>query len=377
MMKLSRIPETISYDGAELAAHAERVCGDKELLATLKNKAENYLKKDSADVTKRRIKADNGDPHEYASMGPYWWPNPNTENGLPYVRRDGEVNPEIKEPNGFGEVFNSVKILTLAAYYFDEPKYAEKAVKNIRAWYLDPETAMNPRLEYAQFIPGICKGRGIGIIDSHGSQELFDSVALLYAMDMMPESDVLALKEWYNKLTDWMLTSENGIDEDRQHNNHGTWYDVQIASAALFTGRKILAERTLTLAYERRILKHIAADGKQPYELARTHAIGYSTMNLKALMLIAKLAKKAGCKRDMWHEVRVDGSIALKSALDYLAQYATDLTGFEYQEIGGKPNTAGCAELLTRAAGEYPEEGYLERARELYTSNMLFRLLPI
>lgn len=377
MMELLRIPETVTYNGAELAAHAERISADNELLAELKRKADGYLVKESADVTKRKIKAENGDIHEYASMGPYWWPNPNTENGLPYVRRDGEVNPETKEPNGFGEVFGSVKTLTLAAYYFDEPKYAEKAVKNIRAWYLEPATAMNPSMKYAQFIPGVSKGRGIGLIDCHGSYEFFDSVALLSAMGMIPETDVTALKEWYDKFTDWMLTTEIGIDEDRQHNNHGTWYDVQIASAALFTGRRILAERTLSLAYERRILKHITAEGKQPYELARTHAIGYSTMNLKALMLIAKLAKKAGCKRDMWHEVREDGSIALKKALDYLSKYATDLTGFEYQEISGAPNTSGCAELLTVASREYPEENYLERAKALYSSEMLFRLLPI
>lgn len=32
--------------------------------------------------------------HDYMSIGPYWWPNPASADGLPYVRRDGEVNPE-------------------------------------------------------------------------------------------------------------------------------------------------------------------------------------------------------------------------------------------------------------------------------------------
>jgi hypothetical protein len=31
------------------------------------------------------------------SLAPYWWPDPKSPNGLPYIRRDGERNPEIKQ----------------------------------------------------------------------------------------------------------------------------------------------------------------------------------------------------------------------------------------------------------------------------------------
>jgi hypothetical protein len=34
--------------------------------------------------------------HDYMSIGPYWRPNSNTENGLPYIRKDGEINPESR-----------------------------------------------------------------------------------------------------------------------------------------------------------------------------------------------------------------------------------------------------------------------------------------
>src|SRR5687767_4063527 len=34
-----------------------------------------------------------GTRHDYMSQAPYFWPNPETTNGLPYVRRDGERNP--------------------------------------------------------------------------------------------------------------------------------------------------------------------------------------------------------------------------------------------------------------------------------------------
>ena len=38
-----------------------------------------------------------GDKHDYMSIAPYFWPDPATKDGLPYVRKDGKVNPESRE----------------------------------------------------------------------------------------------------------------------------------------------------------------------------------------------------------------------------------------------------------------------------------------
>ncbi len=375
MLKLIKIPHTYTYNGESLAAHAEKMSENKALLAALRDKAEKLMVGKRISVVDRRIRAASGDIHDYASMGPYWWPNPDTENGLPYIRKDGQHNPETKDA-GWGELFTSVSTLTLAAYYLEEAKYAEKAVENIKIWYLDPETKCNPHLNYGQSIPGICDGRGIGLIDTAHSFELIEAAELLDAMGFMPENVMSGLKAWYNEFLDWMITSEIGIDEDRQHNNHGAWYDVQVGVTALFLNRPILAEKTLSLAYDRRILKHIQFDGKQPHELARTNAIGYSTMNLMALMNIASLAKKAKCKRDMWHDKREDGSYALQMALEYLAQFTDSLENFPYQQINGKPNPDGCAHLMMIASVHYPESNYKERAEKYLKDTHFWRLLP-
>ena len=37
----------------------------------------------------------NVDPHDYVSLAPYFWPNPDTPDGLPFVRHDGVRNPQI------------------------------------------------------------------------------------------------------------------------------------------------------------------------------------------------------------------------------------------------------------------------------------------
>ena len=46
-------------------------------------------------VTDKAVVPPSGDKHDDMSQAPYWWPNPATPNGLPYVQRDGERNPEI------------------------------------------------------------------------------------------------------------------------------------------------------------------------------------------------------------------------------------------------------------------------------------------
>lgn len=374
MLPLKFAPKFITADGNTFAAYAETAAQDKALLNELRTSAEELMNTELYTVTKRKIRPASGNPHDYSSMGPYWWPNPDTPDGLPYVRHDGRINPDTRDGNGFGDLFPAIEHLTLAAYYLDNPAYAQKALDFIRTWYLNPETAMTPHLEYGQAIPGICTGRSIGIIDVNGNWRMLEAVALLDAMGYMPQDVMAGLKDWYGKFLDWMLTSEIGVDEERQHNNHGTFYDIQVAAYALFLDRPMLAERTLDLAYERRLLKHIQPDGKQPHELARTNAYGYSAMNLRGLMILGKMAKRFGCKTDYWHQPGAGGKPLMRAAVDYLRQYATSLEGFEYQQISGRPETDKICHILTAAATEYPDSDYAEQAKSLMKPTMLWRL---
>ena len=50
-------------------------------------------------------------------MGPYWWPDSTKPGGLPYVRRDGERNPEIRrdyDAPRLGALTGAVGTLALA-----------------------------------------------------------------------------------------------------------------------------------------------------------------------------------------------------------------------------------------------------------------------
>lgn len=100
-------------------------------------------------VTHKDMVPASGSRHDYMSMGPYWWPDPDKSDGLPYIRRDGEVNPERNDLDSRREsrMINSVRTLSLAWYFSDNNKFADKAAELLDVWFLNPETLMNPHLK--------------------------------------------------------------------------------------------------------------------------------------------------------------------------------------------------------------------------------------
>ena len=70
--------------------------------------------------------------------------------GLPYIRRDGEINPERNNTDRpqLSGLIDNVRALTLAWYFSGKNAYAEKAAELLRVWFLDEETLMNRITSY-------------------------------------------------------------------------------------------------------------------------------------------------------------------------------------------------------------------------------------
>ena len=357
-MENAAIPQLFLWDGPGMWRVRKRIlAGDTRFAAVLEAlvaDAERALDVGPFSVTDKEILPPSGDPHDYMSMGPYWWPNPDTPDGLPYVRRDGVTNPErdqLDQPRVVG-LASAVETLSLAWYFTGEEKYAERAALLLRTWFLDEATKMNPHLEYGQGIPGRVEGRGIGIIDTaRRFSMIVDAVGLLDSSEAWTDGDRLALAEWFRTYLTWLIESEKGIDEARQPNNHGTHYDTQAICLALFTGDTDTARRILEEVPERRIASQIEPDGKQPWELRRTLSHHYSTMNLVGMFNLATLGEHLDI--DLWNWESEDGR-GIRKALDFLLGYIERPEEWEWEDLRGL-NWSQYPELLRRAARAYNE----------------------
>jgi len=303
-----------------------------QLIQGVQKEAEKFLTMKPLSVMDKGFTPVSGNKHDYMSQAPYFWYDSSKPNGLPYLRRDGVRNPEINKITDkklLGDLENATKTLALAWYLTGEEKYADKASSLIRNWFFNEATKMNPNLEYAQGIPGINHGRGIGIIESRAFTGIADAAGLLEGSKSWTANDSKSLQQWYTQFLNWMLTSKNGRDEHAAKNNHGTWYYVQVIDFALFTGDKAkakqLAEESLA-----RLDSQLTAEGKQPLELDRTKGLGYSTMNLRGWFEAARLAEQVGV--DLWNYKTSKGS-GLRAAVDWLAPYALGEKQWAYQQI--------------------------------------------
>jgi len=349
-----RPPATVVLDGRQLVANQVRLrLGDKTLhasLADLLAQAQPELAAGPWSVTNKTQLPPSNDKHDYLSYAPYWWPTqPITASnpfGCPMIQKDGQRDPLVdsvpdhqSEIAAFADIYN----LTLAWYYTGDKRYADRAELDIRTWFTNPATAQNPTLAFAQGIPCMFTGRGIGIIEfSYALTEVVDSTAILdNGAPGWTRADHAAVQKWDAAFLTWLRTSSNGAQEDAQTNNHGSFYDMMSAALALYTGQRALAKSIVVGAETNRIAKQVLATGQQPLETARTLSYHYSNFNLIALTRLAQIGQHVGV--DVWHYVAPDGGSIFK-AVDFMIPAATqgnlpsvwpyqDLTFFQYAAL--------------------------------------------
>lgn len=295
-----------------------------------------------------------GDKHDYMSLAPYWWPNPKTKTGLPYVRRDGRFNPARAtaafDRTAIGQLSDDVRTLSLAYYYSGNDRYAAKVATLVRTWFLDPARAMNPNVRFAQSIPGRTDGRAEGVLDTNAFQVVIDGVGLIGPSHHLSTAELAGLKAWFRRYIGWMQSSAIGKAEDAAKNNHGNWFDAQLSDYALFAGEPEIA-RTVVLAFPaRRILPEIEPSGALPRELTRTRSLHYSVYALMPAFDVAAIGDCLGY--DLW-DFHDRAGRSLKQAARFVTAYRGRLDAWPYPEL--RPDGGELDVLTARAAIAWPD----------------------
>jgi hypothetical protein len=319
-------PRTILARGEQLAEAKRRIrAGDPALRTSydaLMSAATTALTAGPFTVMDKRKTPPSADKHDFMSLAPYWWPDSTKPGGLPYIRRDGQMNPESRldhDGTRFQAMTDAVETLSLAYYLSDDARYARRAELLLRVWFNARETRMNPNLQFAQAVLGVNDGRGTGIIDTRVLPQLLDAIRLLDGSPDWTVADREGLIAWCRDYLTWLRESKNGKDERAADNNHGTWYDAQVAALALFVGDTAFAREVLDHDAKMRIAAQIAADGKQKLELERTRPLHYTLFNLDAFTQLAEMGRHVGV--DLWHYTAPSGG-SLRAALAFVAPYS-------------------------------------------------------
>ncbi|MEM7625560.1 MAG: alginate lyase family protein [Planctomycetota bacterium] len=332
---VAEAPEVYLTDGERLAEARERVmAGDPALQPAvdhLKQLAEDAIDAPMLSIADKPTVPPSGNKNDYVSLSPYWWPNPDADDGLPYIRRDGEINPErdLYDVNKLGTFGKSVRWLGFAYYFTGDERYAEAAVKRIKQFLIDPETRMTPRMRYGQFIPGVNDGRKYGVIETLRLRWVPDAISVLEGSDAMTDEVMAGAKQWFADYATWLNTSEFGVGERDGPNNHGTWAEAQIAYYSAFAGdwhtvREMVARVPARVAYQ------FEPDGKQPEELSRTRALDYTEFNLRGHTELAVLGEKVGV--NLWAFETPDGR-SIRKGYDFALPYFAGEKQWPYQQI--------------------------------------------
>ena len=306
---------------------------------SLISEANKALKYGPVSVMEKNNIPPSGSKHDYMSLAPYHWPDPSKKDGLPYMRKDGEINPEVtlyKDKDYLPNLCSNVYTLALAHYYSGDQKYLNHAIKLIRVWFLDTATKMNPNMNFGQAIKGENVGRGAGLIDARNFIKVIEAIELMDNEGAYPKEDLKMMQAWFSDFLNWMQTSKNGLDEMKAKNNHGVWYDALRLSISLFNNQKESANKIIQNA-QVRLSNQMDDNYRFPLEMARTTSLHYSVFVIDAFLKISTMAERTGVN---FLDNPLNPKHSLKAAVNEMIPYLVQekkwdgpqIKPFEYRE---------------------------------------------
>lgn len=292
--------------------------------------AEKYLREEPVTITAFSSPRSAGGKQDFFSEGDYWWPDPENPDG-PYIQKDGMTNPDNFVAHRKAMILFSIHVSALTAAYkiTHQKKFVGKAIEHFNAWFVNPETRMNPHLLYSQAIKGKFTGRGIGIIDAIHLIEVARSIKILGEANLIKQSELIIIKKWFKDFLDWMTIHKYGLDEMNAKNNHGTCWVMQVAAFSHLVGDQDKMELCRKRFKEVLLPNQIAQDGSFPLELSRTKPYNYSLFNLDAMATICQILSTE--KENLWNYSLPDGR-NIRKALEFMYPFISAKSSWPYKQ---------------------------------------------
>ena len=305
---------------ADVIAHFNVAAIDRERILKLARAA---LELPPLSITEYPAKLSDGCRNDYYSNGDYWWPDPAKSDGLPYIQRDGQTNPQNFNLHRLAlrQLRDAVAALGAAYKITGDDRYPGKAAELLRGFFLDAATRMNPHLKYAQAIPGVSPGRGVGIIDTLHLIEVPPAIDAMRKSPAFPASTLAGMQQWFLDYCAWMTTSHNGHDEAVAKNNHAVAFWLQVAVFSKFTGDAVRLTECRRQFKEVFVPNQMALNGSFPAELSRTKPYAYSIFQLDNMTTLCQVLSTPD--ENLWTFELPDGR-NIRKAVAYLQPFLAD-----------------------------------------------------
>jgi len=369
---------TLGYADATATEPADQTLAGVESQRILE-KAQRYLKEKPKTITADLCERSAGGPHDFYSEGDYWWPDPSNPDG-PYIRRDGESNPNAFLAHRKSMLRLAEVTATLASAYrlTGESKFAAATLAHLRAWFVDEDTRMNPNLLYGQAIQGRHTGRSIGIIDTLHLIEVARAAKVIENNENVDYQIIKSVKDWFAEYLNWLNTHPYGLKEKQHPNNHGVCWSLQAAVFADLVGDNEQLEWVREEFKSNYLRVMMDKKGGFPAELKRTKPYGYSLFVLDAMSGIAQVASTKD--DNLWSFELPDGR-GMRLAMQFMFPYIKDKSSWPYAEdIQYWQHWPVRHSSLLFAGLAYANEDYLQQWQQLEPDPKTFeviRNLPI
>lgn len=236
-----------------------------------------------------------------------------------------------------------LRVPALAAAYAltGEDRYAAHAAAHLRAWFVDPQTSMEPQMERAAAAPGSSHGTYAGVIETLPLVEIVQAIPFLASSPAMGQQETSGLRAWFAAYLAWLTATEDSgprlaaLARDRK-DHHGTSWLLQVTAYTRFTAVSTATPqaeaapmtelrrrfRTVTLRGQMR------AEGYFPQELTTDAPYRNSLFNLDMLAALCLLLSTRF--ESVWDYELEDGP-GMRVAMAFHAPFIRDRNKWPYR----------------------------------------------